>query len=237
MNHELRCSTCGGLMPKATDTVVVVGNGPSLRETPLVDLSRFYTTIGVNRIHLIYPDTSWRPEHWVIADRSGATEWETDVPVHVGHGYTCWVREDMCVFRQWYTAPNLRVVRDCSHIDIDHEHADRWHLEDPEKPICKQGGSVHAAIQIAVKQLAAKRILIVGCDMGFQANKVNHFSPDYVNVDYYEPQRMNLVIRNLDHCWRIARDECEARGVELLNAGIGGELDTLSRVNVYDYLT
>ena len=38
----------------------IVGNGPSLKPWQL-DRIKGEASYGVNRIHLIYPETSWRP--------------------------------------------------------------------------------------------------------------------------------------------------------------------------------
>ena len=42
-------------------TVLIVGNGPSLNETPLKDFSGVFS-IGMNKIDLIFDKTSWRPD-------------------------------------------------------------------------------------------------------------------------------------------------------------------------------
>ncbi len=49
------------------ERVFIVGNGPSLNETPLEDLQNEFT-IGINKIDLIYGETTWRPSYYVFYD-------------------------------------------------------------------------------------------------------------------------------------------------------------------------
>jgi len=47
------------------EKAIIVGNGPSIQETPLKELED-YTTFGMNRINMIFDDTSWRPDYYVF---------------------------------------------------------------------------------------------------------------------------------------------------------------------------
>lgn len=49
------------------ERVFIIGNGPSLNHTPLEKLSDEFT-IAMNRINLIYHETSWRPSFYVFCD-------------------------------------------------------------------------------------------------------------------------------------------------------------------------
>jgi hypothetical protein len=218
-------------------TVIVVGNGPSLNETPLEALKAAgHTMIGVNRIHLRYPTHPWRPDHWVIMDRSNSSETDVDIALHLEQGYTCWVREDLCVFKAFYTHPRLKIVRQCPHIDMDHNPTDDWHLDTGDYSICQQAGSVPTAVQIALLHLGAERIVAVGCDMGFKGNAENHFIKGYINTDFFDNHKAIIAEKNLQHIWRIAKKTCEARGVPLLNATVGGKLASLPRIPLSDLL-
>ena len=42
--------------------VLIVGNGPSLNNTPLEKLKNNFVSIGMNKINLIYEKSSWRPD-------------------------------------------------------------------------------------------------------------------------------------------------------------------------------
>lgn len=49
------------------ERVFILGNGPSLSETPLEDLEEEYT-IALNKIDLLYKNTTWRPTYYVFYD-------------------------------------------------------------------------------------------------------------------------------------------------------------------------
>jgi hypothetical protein len=217
----------------AVKTVVVVGNGPSLNETPLVDLKGVgHTMIGVNKIHLRYDQDDWRPDHWVMMDRSNSNTWDLDILKHLGMGYPCWVREDLTIGRGFVTHHHIKLVRQCEHVDTTHTPASDWHLDHEEHPICQQGGSVPAAVQIALKHLGAERIVLVGCDMGFKGNAENHFIKGYIDTDFFDNHKAIAQEANLKHVYAMAERACQARGVELLNGTIGGHLNLLPRISI-----
>lgn len=220
-------------------TIIVVGNGPSLNETPLEALKeKGYCMFGVNRIHLCYPTRSWRPDHWVIMDRSNWAGTDLDIPLHLEQGYPCWVREDLCVHRSFYTHPRLKIVRQCEHVDLDHTPTDKWHLGHEEHPVCQQAGSVPGAVQIILLHYAepGDRIVLVGCDMGFKGNAENHFIKGYIDTDFFSIQRAIMAEKNLTHIWKVARATCPIMGVQLLNGTIGGQLNVLPRIDIQELL-
>lgn len=49
------------------DRVFIIGNGPSLAHTPLEKLND-EITIAMNKINLIFEDTSWRPTYYIFYD-------------------------------------------------------------------------------------------------------------------------------------------------------------------------
>ena len=53
----------------AGQACVVIGNGPSLK---VVDLTKLHElgipTFACNRIHLIFPQTPWRPDYYFMSD-------------------------------------------------------------------------------------------------------------------------------------------------------------------------
>ena len=47
------------------ERIFVIGNGPSLSETPLEQLDSEYT-FALNRVNLIYDDVDWRPDFYLF---------------------------------------------------------------------------------------------------------------------------------------------------------------------------
>lgn len=216
---------------RRTDHIFVIGNGPSLNEhlerghfDKLVD----HDTFGVNKIHLMYPNTKWRPTYWSFFDRSNDLSYKYDIYDHLKFGYPCFVRED--IFRA-SEMPTLYSMYNCNHLDVDREPTTEWH----EPTVCKMGGSVYAAIQMSV-YMGYSTIYVIGCDLGLVGNGYNHFTKDYLDPDNFGVRKADVANRNLVHSHKVCRKECDKRGVEIYNAGIGGKLNAYERVDIEELL-
>lgn len=211
----------------------IVGNGPSLNQTKL-DRLVGEVTFGVNRIHLIYPKTEWRPTHWVLADRSKAPFYVDDILLHLRAGEDCWVRQDFyndMVKRAGEQFDGVHLYPACGHVDISRKASDKWHFPS----YCVFGGSVPVAIQIAV-QMGYKDIILLGCDLGYKGNGINHFDPEYMPVDNRKVPQAMLQNDTLKMAHATAAKECSARGVQIRNATVGGELMAYPRVKLANTL-
>ncbi|MCS4198111.1 hypothetical protein [Salinibacter ruber] len=49
------------------DRVFIIGNGPSLKKTPMNKMKK-ETTIAMNRINLLFGETTWRPDYYIYYD-------------------------------------------------------------------------------------------------------------------------------------------------------------------------
>ena len=229
-------------------TAFVLGNGPSLKQTPWRALYQACRksdvfSIGMNRIHLIYPEVSWRPDLWVIADRSKATHSGQDIQFHLDQGYPCYVRADIprgAEAVMWAsTYPDEFIpFADCAHIDVDNHATSEWHLHD-RRPnhFCKMGGSLYVAVQLAVQE-GAERIVLLGCDGNIRPNSENHFIEGYVDIDSHGVQSSVLANKNLKHCHLVLRAEVERRGIEYWNAtqAVNGGAFTGNRIDIHEAL-
>lgn len=209
------------------ETVWIVGNGPSLSQVPL-DLLVDKTCFGVQRIHLIYPETHWRPSHYVMADRSRAThprQWLEDLHIHVNLPEQVYIRSDMWPQYAAFAGldeddipDNLGVWKVCEHINGNDQFGSPGRPSTWHEGICKYGGSVPVAIQI-VAGWGVDRIRLVGCDLGYgDAATVNHFTREYEPVDSLTMQDARIENATMEHAHQIARAECELRGIDIKNA-------------------
>lgn len=110
-----------------SNTLFVVGNGPSLKETNLA-LIAGRESWAMNRIHLLYPYTPWRPTRWLWVDEAGhhiGDHYQEAVEQHFTRGYTCYVWE---AFREKMDrlyggaayGPNIAYVQLChQHMGMD----------------------------------------------------------------------------------------------------------------------
>lgn len=213
----------------------VVGNGPSLTVEQLNKLIP-ETSFAVNRIHLMYDKTKWRPDYFVYMDMSNTTNiiYAPDLSFHTQQGYPCHIRSDIVAkfieygIRQNTESPledwdinvsmqNIRMVEQCSHIDAERYTTHEWHL--PQ--LCKQGGSVSGAVQLAVME-GFNPVYLIGCDGGLEGNAHNHFSADYVDRDAMTVEMAILANKTLALAHNIAGKECKERGIKICNATVGG---------------
>ena len=214
----------------------VVGNGPSLKVEQLNKLIP-EVSFGVNRIRLIYNQTRWRPTHWVMMDFSNSLFYKEDIHLHSRQGYPCHIRSDImakflewCVRdKNWPTLENMNIVERCSHIDIERHTADAWH-----EPVCQMGGSVPTAIQLAV-QMGYSPIYTIGMDGNKKGNAENNFIAGYIDRDAVDVHKAMVANESTKLALSIAKRECSGRGVQLIDATIGGSsYKSLPEVDFYD---
>lgn len=213
----------------------IVGNGPSLEETPLDRIQE--KSIGLNRIHLIYETTKWRPTYYFCTDltRTGGLKpedlrnWNEDFRVH--SAVPMFTRDDL--WEKYLDRDLRRVVKPlpfCQHmspLDGSEPTPTEWHL-----PVyCRYGGSMLAAIQWASERY--DEIVVVGADLGYgDGATVNHFVSGYAPVDSYTREQARWFNHVLADAHGIAKRECARRGVKILNATVGGQLGVYPRVDI-----
>ena len=213
----------------------VVGNGPSMTVEQLNKLIP-EVSFGVNRIHLLYDQTRWRPDYYTYMDMSNTTNviYVPDLDFHTRQGYPCHIRSDIVAkfieygIKQHMDFPqrwdinenmkNIKIVEQCSHIDAERHTVQEWHLD---YTLCKQGGSVSGAIQLAVME-GFNPIYLIGCDGNLKGNANNHFSADYVDRDSMTVQMAILANKTLELAHQIAGRECKERDIKIYNATVGG---------------
>ena len=203
----------------------VIGNGPSLKPPQLEKIHQNEdVSFGVNRIHLIYPQTKWRPTYFVMMDFSNSLLYREDIALHSLLGYECHLRSDIlakylewCVkHRDMPVMHNLRVLERCNHIDCERRTSDGWH-----EPICQMGGSVPSAIQMAV-EMGHNPIYTVGMDGNKQGNAENNFIAGYIDPDAVMVDTARIANETTKLALQIAKRECNDRGVELIDSTVGG---------------
>jgi hypothetical protein len=236
--------------------IFLVGTGPSLNVTPLGLLVK-EDSFSLNRIHLIYPRTDWRPTYLYYVDHPVEDfgwrlpidlnknickhmwlldEYRTGVPdaAHIHDENptlrhyddeldlkkVTWVKR--CAKHAWYSGGNPRGMQ-------------KWHFPD----ICSAYNGMSAMIQIAV-QMGYEEIYLTGCDLNYVVDyRANHFDPTY--NDGHKPPSIAIAGYwaqsdefNATCAHKIAKRECDERGVKIYNATVGGSLEVYPRVNLED---
>lgn len=220
--------------------VFVIGNGPSLKRTPL-DLLQGETCVAMNRIHLVYPRTTWRPTHYVKTDHNPSlTEiWKDETRLQYELGITCYLWEG---FRYGLPEkhpnhdtlpdglgdlPGVVWVERCEHHYYHHDsRIDRrshgWHFPG----LCTAYSGISPAIQVAY-MLGADEIYLVGCDLGYGRSKgYDHFSTDYSKDTRPLGEWDTLEVLEAH---KICKQSCP---VPIYNASLGGTLNLYPCVNL-----
>jgi hypothetical protein len=205
----------------------VVGNGPSLRVTPL-DQFVSVPSIGTNKINLIFDRTRWRPDIILCMNRhvlKQQQEWYTacDIPVF----YSWQSRWFLDVPRKETAGFFLNLRSPGFSQDISIGIGISWTV-------------TYAALQFAY-YMGADPVILVGVDHRFstrgRANKlVASQGPDLDHFDpgYFPPgTSWNLPdLRASEEAYRRARTAYEASGRRIVNATIGSDLDIFDRITI-----
>lgn len=200
-----------------TTPAILIGNGPSLDS---VDLSLFKNciTFAVNRIHLLYDSTDWRPTYFVIEDfdEENWSKMASEAYWHSQQGYECWYREDIRDENPHLTwSDNVHFFPKCEPPhprDNEKGFGDdrrRWHL--PE--ICVVGGSGMVSIQLAILK-GYNPLYLVGHDGNYKLGQGSNFEgykPGGYGKEWYVQQRNRLMGQAHDACWHW----CQEHDIEI----------------------
>lgn len=239
--------------------VWVVGNGPSLMAEDLNKLHEHgETCIGMNRIHLMYDKTPWRPDYYCLGDAKSNKRWRDDLLLHVNQGYPCFIKDQLLVDMtprcqkasgSWIDedwADSVVPLVQCKHDYIDVRPPRRWHLP----YLCCFGGSMNLAIQLGA-YLGVGTIVLVGVDHLWQPHTVRH-TPDPNHFDERYDGTLDsvgdadwsvLTRRDIEQAQaeavllhRLALREAEERGLEIVNASRNTALEAYPKVCLDDWL-
>lgn len=208
----------------------IIANGYSLNQTPL-HLLKNEITWGMNRIHLHYDKTDWRPSYYLIVGFNQQNEegyWKDCIRAHwdtpkwlwsgfrngdklfdaLGEGIgevpnTTWI--ERCKKHHYYASDNYM------------KRAESWHL--PE--LCTAFSGIGTVIQLAYLN-GATEIYLVGADSDYSKN---FFVADYAN----DP----LDNENMTQVHRVASRSCP---IPIYNCTIGGMLDVYPRRDLMEVL-
>ncbi|MEX2375899.1 MAG: 6-hydroxymethylpterin diphosphokinase MptE-like protein [Dehalococcoidia bacterium] len=214
----------------------IVGNGPSLNDTPM-HLLKGEHVICFNRFHLMFERLAWRPDMYAVSDDRVAfdiaDELVQEVLPEVDYAFFPDIHPFNVDFR------TIIPARD----NVYWMYLDRLDFSD-ELPYAGMNKTVaNVAVQV-LAYLGFNPIYLIGVDMSYARpqsvsevnardwtstadDDPNHFDPRYFGQGrkYHNPRIDETRERYLR-----ARDFFNARGVEIVNAGVGGELDVFPRV-------
>jgi len=225
--------------------VWILGNGPSLKETPL-HLLKDEVTIGVNRVQLIFPHTTWRPTYFVMTDAwynpfvyddcvQAAVKEVTAVMETGAYAFLGPVFWDALAQTE-YGGRMQGVLPICSEVIWhvgDRSVPKKWHTRE----YCSFGGSVSCALQVVNREKIfeqCEEIYLLGCDLGYSDTEPSHFNADYYDF-LTDPDYLTAKTLNADktRAHEIAK---RSSRIQIFNATIGGELEVYPRVDMREIL-
>lgn len=234
---------------KSSNRMWVVGNGPSLWDTPL-ELLKDEVTFACNRIHLLYDSTDWRPTYYVRHEVDDK-DWKDVTLWHIEQDYQCFVSTPIAQFLAtcrepvWPVTNLITIKTACLHTASNFfrgRKPEAWHLPS----LCCFASTVFVSLQIAVlEQLRLPEqdrgpIFVIGCDLGYKKwdkkneDDPNHFDPRYGEFDQFPLEERDPT---LTYGHQIAKESAATYGIEIFNAGVGGELEVYPRVDIAEVLS
>jgi hypothetical protein len=233
----------------------IMGNGPSLNETPLEKLEDEYVW-GLNRCHLLFDRISWRPKFITAVDDVVIPDIADEIQglVTTYPNISFFFPEDF--YRKAILASNKNVL---------------WFRQRPMDPFKGALGffssnagcylRVPHTVSITALQLAVymgfNPIYLIGCDTSYTIpedveaegmtfdpasgekidgyvmtsktnNDPNHFTSEYFGSGsrWHHPNVKGMIFG-----YQVAKKCCDRRGIDVFNATIGGKLEVFSRIN------
>ena len=209
---------------------VVIGNGPSLKVEDLTKLHELgIPTLACNRIHLIFPQTPWRPDYYFMSDEKLVKQYDDNVPdIPVDHR----------LFPKQHRG-QIRNGRFYNTLCFDYEKEGKFSL-DAAKGIYPAASVTTEMIQFAY-YMGFSEIYLIGVDFSYAVTQKvddktyayqgenNYFIPGYLKPG--EVADMPNVNANLLG-FHAARQAIEAQGRKIQNATRGGKLEVFERVDL-----
>ena len=217
----------------------IVGNGPSLNRTPL-HLLKDEFTMCFNRFDLMFERLGWRPTMYMCIDDRVAEDTADRI-------------DEIVPLVRFAFFPDIDPLR--GGIDfrsfIEDAHnifwlSLKWEGFHDDLPACGPGGTVvHAGLQV-LAFMGFSPIYLVGVDMEFKDHRTviqhdrrnwtatqdddpNHFDPRYFGAGarFHYPRLHESMLPSLQQ----AKEHLDAKGIQVLNGGIGGALEIFPRVD------
>ena len=220
-----------------------IGNGPSIKDTPLELLKDEYC-FGTNRVIQLYERTDWRPTHYiaVTGENCKRKDWHDDMLKAIDTGIPCFLAD--WYFRKvstpWYYPPKKDNVIYISAKRFSQEDGHRvvgWSTDIEDHVVQTRTVSV-SFLQLAY-WMGFNPLYLVGCDLGYTPFERGVKDPNHWLKDYDKERDLEDCIRenaNMLYAHTGMAQLAKIVGAEVYNATIGGELEAYPRVDIYEVL-
>jgi hypothetical protein len=207
--------------------VLVIGNGPSLKQTPL-DEFKHVPSIGMNKINLIFPHLDWRPSLVVCMNRHVMEQNQdfytnTDIPV-----FQCWQN-------RWFIKTKNR-SKGKYFLNLNSGKFSN----DISVGIGISGTVTYTALQFAY-YMGANPVILFGVDHFFSskgpANQL--VVSDYDDLDHFDKNYFGKGVKwNLpdlfdsERAYKKAKYAFEIDGRVIYDATVNGKLSVFPKINL-----
>ena len=159
------------------ERVFIVGNGPSLVDTPLQMLSNEHT-IATNKINKIFTKTGWRPDFYILTSLSGKIN-DSDVKEIIDADVTCFINNKRIgqfgeynnIYPLTVDFPGNDPRSKCFGDPRVPEIASSYWSDELHEKVYLYNSSIFPTFQLA-NYLGFDKIYLVGCDLGMDVNKL-----------------------------------------------------------------
>lgn len=206
----------------------IVATGPSLRIEDLEMIQKKYTTFSMNSIYGIYDQTDWRPDYYAIVDAIGIDmKKEELLKIECGHGFIA----DSSIEFDYSKMP--------SNMHLFHAISGKYFYdaipfsEECSKYMYSIGTITYICMQLAI-YMGFKNIYLIGVDFNYKPTGGNYVtSKDEVILNGDFIQTSNYYVKR---AYEKALLVAQNKGVQIMNATRGGNLEVFKRVNLDELL-
>jgi len=211
------------------ERIVIIGNGPSLRQTDLSKLRNEFT-FGLNRIYLLFPELGFQTTYFASTNDLVIEQFRDDI-----------LALSLPKFLAWHSRRHFPADLPLSDLPtfIYTSYTGPRFSRDARGRVWEGATITNVALQIAF-YMGFQQVILIGVDHNFatrgEANKIvvsqgddpNHFAPNYFSKGY-KWQLPDLDLSEVGYA--LAREAYRNAGREVLDATVGGKLTVFPKVD------
>ncbi len=206
--------------------ILIIGNGPSLKITPL-DEFKDVGAIGMNKINLLFDKTSWRPSHIVcinglVIQQNKSFFKETAIPVFL----------DIKARLLGINSKKVNYFK----VNKSQDFSD-----DFSEGVASGPTVTYAALQLAY-YLEADPIIIFGVDHSFKVKEKGNINkievmeeddPNHFDPNYFKGQKWGYPdLDGSELVYQLSKDAFDKKNVKIYDATINGKLEIFEKISV-----
>lgn len=202
----------------------IIGNGPSLRKTDL-SLLKNEVTFGLNRIYLLFDEMGFATSYYVAVNKLVLQQCSHEI-----------AKCPCPKFIAWHSRNLIKVT---PFVMFFRSRNSPGFYTDLTKGVWEGGTVTYVAMQIAY-YMGFRKVILIGVDHSFvtkgrpnatvvsRGDDSNHFDPQYFGKGF----RWQLPdLETSELAYRIAREQFEAAGREIVDATKDGKLRVFRKVD------